>query len=197
MKGISVRQPWAWSIIHGGKDVENRSRNIAGSYRGPVAIHASKTVDEDALDYHSPMAGLFGWSCPDRGKHSHNTRLCEKCAERRAIEREKSWLGGIVGVVDLVGVHDSQHCWAAGFGRVRDLFFGDREAFDALPDSGAGGVAGKVCLCSPWALHNEVHLVLANPRPLPELVPCRGALGLWTVPDDVVARLVLDSGDDR
>ncbi|WP_409188395.1 hypothetical protein [Bradyrhizobium sp. RDM4] len=22
---LSVRQPWAWAIIHGGKDVENRS----------------------------------------------------------------------------------------------------------------------------------------------------------------------------
>jgi hypothetical protein len=41
MRILTVRQPWAWAIIHGGKDVENRSRNIAGSYRGPVAIHAA------------------------------------------------------------------------------------------------------------------------------------------------------------
>ena len=23
---LSVRQPWAWAIIHGGKDVENRTK---------------------------------------------------------------------------------------------------------------------------------------------------------------------------
>lgn len=40
MKAITVRQPWAWAILHGGKDVENRTRNIAGKYRGPLVIHA-------------------------------------------------------------------------------------------------------------------------------------------------------------
>ncbi len=38
MKALSVRQPFAWAIVHGGKDVENRS--WATSYRGPVLIHA-------------------------------------------------------------------------------------------------------------------------------------------------------------
>jgi len=40
MRALTVRQPWAWAIVHGGKTVENRSRNIAGNYRGPIAIHA-------------------------------------------------------------------------------------------------------------------------------------------------------------
>lgn len=44
MRAITVRQPYAWAIMHGGKDVENRSRNIAGSYRGPVAITAALTL---------------------------------------------------------------------------------------------------------------------------------------------------------
>ena len=48
MKAITVRQPWAWAIMHDGKDVENRSRNIAGTYRGPVVIHAGLTDDDDA-----------------------------------------------------------------------------------------------------------------------------------------------------
>ncbi len=38
MKALSVRQPFAWAIVHGGKDVENRS--WATSYWGPVLIHA-------------------------------------------------------------------------------------------------------------------------------------------------------------
>lgn len=42
MRILTVRQPWAWAIIHGGKDVENRKTNIAGDYRGPVAIIAGR-----------------------------------------------------------------------------------------------------------------------------------------------------------
>lgn len=46
MRILTVRQPWAWAIVHGGKDVENRTRNIAGAYRGPVAIHAGMRFDQ-------------------------------------------------------------------------------------------------------------------------------------------------------
>jgi hypothetical protein len=38
MKAITVRQPWAWAIIHAGKDIENRSWNT--NLRGRIAIHA-------------------------------------------------------------------------------------------------------------------------------------------------------------
>lgn len=40
MKALSIRQPWAWAIIHAGKDIENRSWGT--SYRGPMLIHAAK-----------------------------------------------------------------------------------------------------------------------------------------------------------
>jgi len=46
---ITLRQPWAWAIVYAGKDVENRAANIAGAYRGPLAIHAGLTIDEDAM----------------------------------------------------------------------------------------------------------------------------------------------------
>lgn len=39
MKALSIRQPWAWLIVNGHKDIENRSWNT--KYRGPVLIHAS------------------------------------------------------------------------------------------------------------------------------------------------------------
>ena len=42
MKAITVRQPYAWAIVHGIKDVENRTRNIVGKHRGPLLIHAAK-----------------------------------------------------------------------------------------------------------------------------------------------------------
>jgi len=40
VKCLSVRQPWAWALLHAGKDVENR--NWPTSYRGVLAIHAGK-----------------------------------------------------------------------------------------------------------------------------------------------------------
>lgn len=39
--------------------------------------------------------------------------------------------------------------------------------------------------CSPWARYGQHHWMVANPRPLRQPVPCRGALGLWRLPDDV------------
>lgn len=43
-RALTVRQPWAWAIIHGGKDVENRSwsnRHVGGT----IAIHAGVGMD--------------------------------------------------------------------------------------------------------------------------------------------------------
>lgn len=39
---LSIRQPWAWLIVNGLKDVENRT--WATKVRGPVLIHAGKTM---------------------------------------------------------------------------------------------------------------------------------------------------------
>ena len=40
MKALSIRAPWWWFILHGGKDIENRDWRT--HYRGPVLVHASK-----------------------------------------------------------------------------------------------------------------------------------------------------------
>lgn len=82
---LTVRQPWAWAIIHGGKDVENRVRNLAGSYRGPVAIHAGKAFDDAAWDDETMGALLID--------------LLNRDADVVFTP------GAIIGVVDLIGVH--------------------------------------------------------------------------------------------
>lgn len=41
MKALSVRQPWAWLIVNGYKDVENRPWTTG--FRGRIYIHAGKT----------------------------------------------------------------------------------------------------------------------------------------------------------
>ena len=44
---ISIRAPWWWLILHGGKDIENR--NWPTSYNGPVLIHASKWFNKEEV----------------------------------------------------------------------------------------------------------------------------------------------------
>ena len=47
MKALTLHQPWASLIGFGLKEFETRPRN--SKHRGPIAIHAGKTVNEQAL----------------------------------------------------------------------------------------------------------------------------------------------------
>lgn len=49
MKALSIKQPWAWLICKGYKDVENR--NWGTSYTGRIYIHASKNFDNSAFNF--------------------------------------------------------------------------------------------------------------------------------------------------
>lgn len=89
MRILTVRQPWAWAIIHGGKDVENRVSNLAGDYRGPVLIHVAKAYAK-------------GWE---------SDALAQLMNQHEGVHEEpQPWhdhFGEIIGVVDLVDVHRS------------------------------------------------------------------------------------------
>lgn len=94
MRALTVRQPWAWAIVHGGKDVENRSRNAAGGYRGPIAIHAGLREDDDAY--------------------------ADDLIKAAFAEYDDSWqlldempMGVVLGVVDLIDVHTSHSAQTA------------------------------------------------------------------------------------
>jgi hypothetical protein len=58
---LSIRQPWAWLLLHGGKDVENR--RWFTKFRGPVWLHAAKgcTTEEynNAVEF-AYAAGFTG-----------------------------------------------------------------------------------------------------------------------------------------
>lgn len=43
MRVLSIRQPWAWLIVSGYKDIENRTWYTP--YRGEIAVHASGSFD--------------------------------------------------------------------------------------------------------------------------------------------------------
>lgn len=80
MKVLSIKQPWAHLILHGGKDVENRT--WATKHRGRFLVHASK--------------GLTGPEYWQVAKYCHDRRLPAP-ASLELLQR-----GGIVGSVELV-----------------------------------------------------------------------------------------------
>ncbi len=84
MKCISIRQPWAWMIFHAGKDVENRT--WPHPYRGPLLIHASKT-----LRIHEYEQTCW-WA-------RNVARYEGEIPNPKEIET-----GGIIGIVDFVGI---------------------------------------------------------------------------------------------
>ena len=89
MKALSIRQPWAWLILNGIKDIENR--NWKTGYRGPLLIHASKTWDQEAYEFISYE--MLEW----------------------VPEKEDCESGYLIGMVEMVGCvlkHDSR--WFSG-----------------------------------------------------------------------------------
>lgn len=86
MKALTVQQPWAWAIVHGGKDVENRTQ--AWGYRGELLIHAGGRIDV-------------------RGMTSHlvNHAMRARRRETRMDDEPVLHRGAILGLVDLIGAH--------------------------------------------------------------------------------------------
>jgi len=85
---LSIQQPWAWAIVAGGKDIENRSWGHC--YRGPILIHAAKKYDIWGTDTVQKMCPSFPG-------------------------RENLQFGGIIGeaeIIDCVTDHDSP--WFGG-----------------------------------------------------------------------------------
>lgn len=77
MKALSVRAPWWWFILNGGKDIENR--NWPTRFRGRVLLHCGKwwneaEVRDDLLDIerivgagNMPVAHPDSWLKPSCG----------------------------------------------------------------------------------------------------------------------------------
>ena len=49
MRALSIRQPWAWLIVHGFKCVENR--DWPTNVRGPILIHAGKNIEHNDVEW--------------------------------------------------------------------------------------------------------------------------------------------------
>lgn len=97
---LSIIQPWAWLIVHGHKDIENR--DWCARFRGRVLIHTGKTAPgEDEME--DLMSGLS----PVTGKPIPNFTPPENFFDPPR--------GGIVGVAEIVDcVSVSRSPWFVG-----------------------------------------------------------------------------------
>ena len=103
-RAFAIIQPWAWLIVNGWKDIENRTWWT--SRRGPVLIHASKTLDGEV---HQALL---------RGQHPVTMQpLPEevRLAYTQAVMSQTVHRGGIVGQADIVDcVSTSRSPWFVG-----------------------------------------------------------------------------------
>lgn len=112
---ITVRQPWAWLIVYGPKDIENRSWRR--SYRGPLGIHAAKVMTDGEYMEAYTFARARGVKLPPA---------------------EDLTLGSIIGlatITDWVADHPSP--WFQGpYG----LVLADRRPITPIPTRGTQGL---------------------------------------------------------
>lgn len=160
VKALTVQQPWAWAIIHGGKDIENRTQ--FWKYRGPLAIHAGARLSERGCNLLPDLLGATQGS----------DDLLWKYAEAELT------YSAIIGTVQLVDAHvaEPEILTDSGLGRWAAACCDSPWAEQAYQEH--GGTTRR----------DVVHLVLEDPRPM-DPIPCKGRLGLWTPPIDVALQL--------
>jgi hypothetical protein len=94
MKALTLRPSWAWLVVSGYKDIENRS--WATRLRGRIWIHASS----------SPVT---------RAEYENFVAICRYRRIKQFPAREALQRGGIVGSVEIVDcVTRSRSYWFSG-----------------------------------------------------------------------------------
>jgi hypothetical protein len=102
---LSIRQPWAWLILHVGKDIENRSWHT--NVRGRILIHSSgqctKAEYQDAVTF---AMDAIGDEYRGRGLVIPSWKTIER--------------GGIIGSVEIVDCvkHSDSPWYMGGYGWV-------------------------------------------------------------------------------
>jgi hypothetical protein len=132
---LSVRQPWAWAIVQGGKEIENRSLGAIRAGRmvpGTICLHAASGMRRDEYRYGQWRLARHGVICP---------------------RPDDLVRGAIIGTVEVTGiVTQSARAW---FGGEAGLTLAKPQAIDPIPARGALGYfawekAGDFAPVKPW-----------------------------------------------
>ncbi|RUM42256.1 MAG: hypothetical protein DSY80_07435 [Desulfocapsa sp.] len=103
---LSVRQPWAWAIIHGGKDIENRSWSARGpnikhhvNDGGHVCIHAAKGMTRAEYREAYEFMESLGVSCPPAADLLRGGIIGSVSIVRVTKKSSSPWFFGPLGLV--------------------------------------------------------------------------------------------------
>jgi hypothetical protein len=165
---ITLHRPWPWAIFHlpmfVRKPVENRGWKPPEHILGQdIAIHAGKVFSDSSVPFIQRV--LDGFIDPADEPHYPVDWQSEPVRAQ-----------GIIGVVQCFG-----------FARCDDPEDPDIDVQYGGPCSRSNAIGA---VSSPWYVPGQYAWLLWKPRLFAEPVPCRGAQGLWTIPDDVYQRCV-------
>jgi hypothetical protein len=161
MRALSLLQPWATLWVSGAKLIETRGWGT--KYRGPVAVHASARMRREDVElcFLQPFADALA-----------------ALGFNQAADLPKGKVLGTVNLVDcteMVGTPNERgvRCSCPEHTVLRSgAQITETERAFGLYEPGRFA----------WMTGPE-RTILADP------IPCRGSLGLWTLPDDVAAEL--------
>lgn len=114
---LSIKQPWAWCIIHAGKNIENRTQ--ASHYRGPLFIHASKGWDAEGYRFLLWKEREFGIQLPEIGEFKR---------------------GGIIGKVDMIACINNNYTYSKWYSGPYGYVFENARPFPFMERDGQLGI---------------------------------------------------------
>lgn len=161
MKALSITQPWVSAILHWQKRIENRVRWQGCSYRGPILLHAAKSVGTIA-EFDDVITTLMMNGVPREYVQRELAIYGPRVGQRMSVWTPMAKLprAGIMGRARIAGV-------------LRANRYGEAD-FAAYAANLPGGADQRKWWWGKFAL------VLEDVQPMP-FVPWVGALGLFEV----------------
>lgn len=185
MFALTAKQPWASLILHGGKDIENRS------WPPPSTLpQHGRCVDcgtryewygrptENICPFVADGTGEAGGQVVDDGPFPFRLGIhAGQSVDYEALRDLPRNHGGIafrrgvlLGFVTVTGCHhaDDNACL--------EVYIDGEDTY--------GREIERFGPCSRWAEPGQYHWTLADPEPLPVPIPMKGRQKLWRLDDD-------------
>jgi len=102
---ISVRQPWAWAIIHAAKNIENRGlvalrhMRLNRDSRTTLAVHAAQGMTRDEYEDARDFMESIGVTCPPPAELVRGAIIGAVRVEGVVTQSASPWFFGPRGIV--------------------------------------------------------------------------------------------------
>ena len=174
MRALTLTQPWAGLVASGIKLVENRPRRAPATLIGQrFAIHASRAIDEDVYARIMDIDSDHRLTKLDYG----DGMIAQVIPTDARWYRLSRITSAVIAVATL-----------------------DREVHTSGPDNcpleADGSVAVDLAGQYRW-FFGPIGYVLRDVVALPTPVPCKGALGFWSLSDEVERAVVEQLAKER